>query len=113
MSEVNKPFPFGSCYAWTKQDARGNAMFDASRGFKQPGTIYVKQVVTPGDRKCTTLIVPDQGIHGCEWAAIFTTPQFLTRIKDTWSIVGSELFDYYTKCLQGAALVTWEDLLAS
>ena len=52
-------------------------------------------------------------MHGYEWAAIFTIPQFLARIKDTWSIVGSELFDYYTKCLQGAALVTWEDLLAS
>ena len=113
MLEVNKPYPFGSCYAWTKQEARGNAMFDASRGFKQPGTISVKQVVPSGDGERTTPTVPDQGIHGCEWAAIFTIPQFLARITDAWSIVGSNLFDYYTKFLQGAALVTWEDLLAS
>ena len=113
MLEVNKSCSFGSCYACTKQDARGNATFDASRGFKQPDTIYVKQVVPSGDRECTASIVLDQVVHGCEWAAIFTIPKFLARIKDTWSIVGSELFNYYTKCLQGAALVTWEDLLAS
>ena len=88
-------------------------MFDASRGFKQPDTISVKQVAPSGDQERTASIVPDQGIHGCEWAAIFTLPQFLAQIKDTWSIVGPELFDYYTKCLQGATLVTWEDILAS
>ena len=40
-------------------------------------------------------------------------PQLLARIKDAWSIVGSELFGYYTKWLQVAAMVTWEYLLAS
>ena len=113
MSEVNKPFTFGSCYAWTKQDACVNAMFDSSRGFKQPDTIFAKQVVPSGDREHTASIILDQGMHGCKWEAIFTIPQFLDRIKDAWSIVGSELFNYYTKCLQGAALVTWEYLLAS
>ena len=56
--------------------------------------------------------MPDQAIHGIEWAMTHTNLQFLNRVVGQWKVKtsvdnGRIVFPYWTDCVTGRANTIW------
>ena len=112
MSDLEKALVFRQAKAWEKKDALFNPVPDEQQGYGQPDTVEVKRQTTPGERKQTARIVPDQAIQGLEWAMHYTVPQFMNKIVDGWKLReesngGVLIFMYWSMVLQARALTHW------
>ena len=108
MADLEKHLPLNQSKAWEPQNVLHNPIPNRTGGFRLPDTMRLEHVVAEGQRRQYADIVPDQAIHGIEWAMYHTIPRFLNRIMEQWNIKisadnGRIAFRYLSDCVTGRA----------
>ena len=111
--------PFGWYYSWIPLDDFGTPDKNHSSALKQPETIKVRWEAK-GSAEGSTVkdmvaeIIPDKGLFGCEFAMIYTFPNFnqliRRRLDDKSDNHVKDLYDLMGRCFQHQAKTIWDQV---